>query len=135
MYNSTSNAVNCSASATNKTLMLVHCDIANGNQNFGVKQAGESSFTTKHQSASAGITSNNYTIAVFAMNSYGTINVSENGTRIQSVKIWSSPDYATGLIFNGVACEYNGEYGLWDKVSNTFFGNAAGSGAFSGPQI
>ena len=133
IYNGTTNAINCESSAGNKTLMLVRCSLNGGSQYFGIKQSGESSYTTKHTAAAGTISSNNHTIVVFGNNNYGTIGHCAAGVRIEHVKIWSNSDY-TGLIFDGVACLCNGEYGLWDKVSASFFGNAAGSGAFIGPQ-
>ena len=132
IYNGTDTGINCSTSATNKTLMLVRCSLTNNSQYFGIKEAGESSYTTKHTTLAGTITSNSYNFFVFGSNNYGTATPAKEGTRIQHVKIWSEADYS-GLLFNGEACYYNGEYGLWDHVSNSFFGNAANSGAFSGP--
>ena len=130
-YNSTSNAISCSSSAQDKTMMLVRCSLASGKQYFGVKQSGQSSYTTKQTTVNGSITSNNYSIGIFAINNHGTFGVSAAGTRIEHAKIWENDDF-TGLLFDGVACLYNGEYGIWDKVTNAFFGNSAASGAFTG---
>lgn len=131
--NSTTTGIDCTASATNKSLMLVRCALYSGNQYFGIRQAGESSFTTRHTTNSATITDNPYNIAIFGVDSHGTIIPAKSGTRIQRAKMWNAAGYTDNLVFDGEACLYNGEYGLWDYVTNTFFGNAAGSGAFSGP--
>lgn len=40
-------------------------------------------------------------------------------------------DEENNLIRNFVPCEYKGEYGMWDKVNNKFYGNANSSGAFT----
>ena len=131
IYNGTNTGINCEASAQNQTMMLVRCSFSSKNQYFGTKQAGESSYTTKHTTVT-GTISSNYSIVVFGNHNLGNIVHCLSGVRIEHVKIWSGIEY-TGLIFDGTACLYNGEYGLWDNVSNTFFGNAADSGAFSGP--
>lgn len=133
VYNGTDNSVDCSASANNKTMMLVRCSISKGYQAFGIKQSGESSYTTVTYALAVEMTTNPYSIGIFANNNYGNFSVSAAGTRIKHAKIWGSAGYTGDLLFDGVACLYNGEYGLWDNVTNSFFGNAAGSGAFSGP--
>ena len=46
---------------------------------------------------------------------------------------WPKATYTIGRLYiDGIPCQYNGEYGIWDRVTNSFFGNAAGSGAFTG---
>ena len=132
IYNGTQNSVNCSTSATNKTPMYVRCSFNVGALYFGVKQAGESSYTTRTHTNSASI-STDMNMFVLACNFYDAVSPAEAGTRLYHLKIWGAGDYTTNLLFDGIACIYNGEYGLWDKVSNSFFGNAAESGAFFGP--
>lgn len=133
IWNGTDNAINCSASANNKTMMLVRSSISTATKILGVKQSGESSYTTKSYNVSGSLTSNTYSIGIFANNNYGSFSVAAAGTRIEHVKIWDNLGYDGNLLFDGYACLYNGEYGLWDNVTNSFFGNAAESGAFSGP--
>lgn len=125
--------IDVSASVDNQTPMTVQCKMKSGSQTFYVKQAGESSYKSKTHSTSGANTTNN-DIYVFAVNWYGTASVAEEGTRIRVVQVYSDDSFGT-LVFDGYACYYDGEYGLWDRVSDSFFGNAAGSGAFTGPSI
>ena len=125
--------IDVSASVNNHTPMTVQCKMKSGSQTFYVKQAGQSSYTSKTHSTS-GANTTNTDIYVFAVNWYGTASVSEAGTRIRVAQIYSDDSFGT-LVFDGYACYYDGKYGLWDRVSDTFFGNAAESGAFTGPSI
>ena len=132
--NGSVDSINCSDSANNKTMMTVRCSFTSGSQYFGIKQSGESSYTTRHTTVSGTLTENTRNIIVFGMlGGSGSVSTATAGTRIQHIKIWDNAEYLGNLVFDGVACQYNGEYGLWDKVTDTFFGNAAGGGAFSGP--
>ena len=120
-------------SINNRTQMIVRARLRKGSQIISVKQAGESQFSSSQQSINSEV-STGLDMLLFAVNSAGTIVVSPSGARAKYAKIYSDFDFGT-LVFDGVACLYNGEYGLWDNVSNTFFGNSAGSGAFTGPSI
>lgn len=134
-WNSSTNGVNCSTSATNKTPMYVRCSFNARAQYFGIKQAGASSYTTRTHTNTASI-STDMNMFVFAGNFYGNeMSPAEAGTRLYHLKIWGAADYSTDLLFDGIACIYNGEYGLWDNVTNSFFGNANSSGAFTGPNV
>ena len=107
----------------------------NGAQSAQLKQAGASSFVTYSKTQSATLTTNK-SMYLFAANNGDstTFGLCPSGSKLYFCKIYSDNSYTT-LVFDGIPCVYNGEYGLWDKVSNTFFGNAAASGAFTGPSI
>lgn len=122
-------ALDISESINNGTPLEFHTVLRSGTNRVGVKQSGASSFTDYTRSINSTITTN-ANIFVFAVN-YGNITVSPSGTRCYGVKIYNSDNY-TNLVFDGLPVYYNGEYGLWDMVSNSFFGNVAGSGAFTG---
>lgn len=78
------------------------------------------------------IPSNSTPFYIFATNNGGTAaNKASSGSRIYYVRI-SYLSTAPSIVFDGVPALYNGEYGLWDNVSNSFFGNANNSGAFTG---
>lgn len=125
--------IDISSSVTNGTPMDVRVVLQNGSCKLSVKQQGESSFTDYTQSVSATITTG-VNIFLFAYNNMGSVGAPVAGTRFWPVKIYSDATFTT-LVWDAVPCYYNGEYGMWDKVSDSFFGNAAGSGAFTGPQI
>lgn len=123
-------AVNVATSVDNKTPMEFHTILRSGTNRVGVKQQGESSFTDYTRSINSTITTNT-NIHILGYNNHGTPVPAPSGMRCYGVKLYSSNNY-TNLVFDGIPVLYNGEYGLWDKVSNSFFGNAAGSGAFTG---
>ncbi len=127
------NVVDVVSSVTNKTPISIKCSMQKDSQVMQVKLDGESSYTTytKNDNATINSTLDQY---LFAHNYSGGIENVANGTKLFYCKIYSDTTY-TNLVFDAVPCYYNGEYGLWDKVSDTFFGNAAGSGAFTGPSI
>ena len=111
--------------------MIVRTSLTQNRQTFGVKQAGESDYTTKTTTLTRAITTGK-NMFIFALNLYGTdVMIAESGTKIKSVKIYSNADF-TGLIFDGVPCIYNGDYGLWDRVADAFHGNIAGAGSLTG---
>lgn len=127
------NVVDVTSSVTNKTPIYIKCSMQKDSQVMQVKLDGESSYSTytKTDRATINSTLNQY---LFAHNySSGKENVA-NGTKLFYCKIYSDTNY-TNLVFDAVPCYYNGAYGLWDRVSDSFFGNAAGSGAFTGPSI
>ena len=133
-YFYSSDAPSVGDSINNGTPFEVQVSLKRYAQSLGVKQAGESSFTSYSKSQSSN-TNSDYNMYLFAGNnpSDGTpIRNCVSGTRVYECKIYSDESYQT-LVFNGVPCYYNGEYGLWDKVSDSFFGNAANSGTFIGP--
>ena len=120
------------SSLTNHTPFVAKTVLKNGTQKVSVKQEG-GSWVDSPTTATASTVSTELDMTLGACNNDGTINrIAPSGTRYHYVKIYSDDNFTT-LVFDGVPCIYNNEYGLWDKVSNTFFGNAAGSGAFSGP--
>lgn len=125
--------IDVSASCDNGTFMIVQSILAAADQKIYVKQNGESSYTSKSHTQSGTITTAT-DIVLFGLNNYGTVSACEAGTRVKTCKIYSDKTWTT-LLFDGEACYYNGEYGLWDHVTDTFKGNAAGSGAFTGPSI
>lgn len=71
---------------------------------------------------------------IFAMNyPGGNIGHATDGTKIYSFEIYTQ----TNLVESNIAKRYlpwrlNGEVGLMDVLTNTFYGNVAGSGAFTG---
>lgn len=132
-YSGAATSINIADSCDNNTPMGVVCSLKSGQQKLQIKQEGESSYTTDTRTTSGAVTTNT-DMYLFCWNNQGTPSAPQSGTRVWYVKIFSDSTF-TNLVFDGRACSYNGQYGLWDMVSDTFFGNAAGSGAFSGPQI
>jgi hypothetical protein len=121
-------------SVTNETPFIVKGSFKNGAQSVSVKEEGESSFRSNSTTYTKTITSS-LNMYIFAANENGTaVHKATSGTRVYYCKIYSDDSYST-LLFNGVPCYYNNEYGLWDKVSNTFFGAVSGSGTITGPSI
>ena len=108
----------------------------NGSQSIGVKRATDASFQTISKTQSNTITTNKsmYLFASRNLNDDGANRLCTSGSRLYYCKIYSTNNYTT-LVFDGVPCYYNGEYGLWDRVSNSFKGNANSNGAFTGPSI
>lgn len=130
-YSSTwATALDISASINNGTPLDFHTVFRSGTNRVGVKQQGDSSFTDYTRTVNQAVATNK-NITVFALNSYSGVSVCESGTRCYGIRIYSSANY-TNLVFDGIPVLYSGEYGLWDKVSDSFFGNAAASGAFTG---
>lgn len=131
VYTST---IDITASINNKTAMDVQCILKANPQSFGVKQAGASSYTTMSGTVS-GTQTTNRNMLVFGYDYTGTsVGHCPSGVKWWECKIYSSNNY-TNLVFDGVPCIYNGEYGMWDLVSDSFFGNASNSGSFTGPSI
>ena len=125
--------VSIADSIDNQTPFEFHAVLQKGTCRIGVKEDGDNSFTDYTRNINYTVTTNYY-ITLFGANNAGTIARSLSGTRCYWIKIYNSNNY-TNLVFDGVPCYYQGEYGIWDKVSNAFFGNRAGVGAFTGPAI
>lgn len=104
---------------------------SNGQCTMGVKVAGASTYIINNTNRSKKPNPSGE-LYIFATNVDGeAIGEMSSGSRLYYIKIISGSDFPN-LIFDGVPCIYNGEYGLWDNVSNSFFGNANNSGAFTG---
>lgn len=127
------NALSIAASFDNQTPVTIQTSLKAGSQHFYAKQAGESSYSSATASTVGTITTG-INIWLFRYNYTGTPGKGQSGIKCQWCKIYSDGDF-TNLIWDAVPCYYNGEYGMWDNISNSFFGNAAGSGAFTGPSI
>jgi hypothetical protein len=125
--------IDVSDSVDNGTIMVVQTILAAGDQKFYVKQEGESSYTSQSHSVAGTITTDT-DIYLFALNNHGSASVCSAGTKVNTLLLYSDKTW-TNLILDLRSCYYNGEYGMWDMVSDTFFGNAAVSGAFTGPSI
>ena len=125
--------IDISASIDNGTIMVAQAILAARDQKLYVKQDGESSYTSKSHTMAGTITTDT-DIYLFAINNHGTTVVCAAGTKVNTLKLYNDKTW-TDLILDLESCYYNGEYGMWDHVSDTFFGNAAGSGAFTGPSI
>lgn len=125
------NPTSIATSIDNRSPMDVRTHIRSGSQQIGIKQAGDSSYTNFSKTATGSFTTT-LKIFLFTANNNGSPLTSCAGVRLHSVKIYVDSTYTT-CYFDGQPCIYNGEYGLWDRISNTFFGNAAVSGAFTGP--
>lgn len=132
-YNSSdSQGLSISSSLTNHTPLLAKTILKSGLQKLSASQNNGTSWVDFSEANAASATTS-LNMFLGACNNDGSANrIAPSGTRYHYVKIYSDDSFTT-LVFDGVPCKYNNEYGLWDKVSNTFFGNAAGSGAFSGP--
>ena len=98
---------------------------------MGIKESGSSTYTSASASRTSTVSSSQ-PLYIFAANVGGSpTNKVSSGSRIYYIRIISGGSFPN-LAFDGVPALYNGEYGLWDNVTNTFFGNAASSGAFTG---
>ncbi len=132
-YSGSFNPIDITDTINNHTPMEVRCSFGATSQTFEVRQQGESSYSS-YTSAYTNTVTTGMDMFILRMNYAGNPSSGENGMRFHRTKIYSDANYST-LIWDGVPCYYNGEYGMWDKVSDTFFGNAAGSGTISGPTI
>ncbi len=120
-----------SYSIDNDLPFIVKTDLKKGTQNISVKQDNSESWTTVTKSNNNTVSST-YMFCIFgAYRNSQYENLAPSGTRLYYCKIYDDETY-TNLIFDGIPCLYNGEYGLWDLVSDSFKGNS-GSGTFSGP--
>ena len=137
--NSYVNGVSIESSITNQTPVVVRAMLHNTTGSYiEAKQEGESSFTRKTTQSypGGGNPTTGLNLFLFA-NNYGGVpaNFEPEGTPLYYCKIYSDDSFTT-LIFDGVPYRYNHKCGLWDNVSNTFFGNANSSGTFiGGPNV
>ena len=134
-----SNGVSIESSVTNQTPVVVRSMLHNTTGSYiEAKQEGESSFTRKTISSYPGGSNPTTGLNLFLFaNNYGGVpaNFEPEGTPLYYCKIYSDDSLST-LVFDGVPYRYNHKCGLWDNVSNTFFGNANSSGAFiGGPNV
>jgi len=126
-------APDISDSIANNTPFVVRTQMKAGSQLIGVKEEGDTTWTelAKTQSSAPTGTDNMY---LFRDNYSSAPLPCPSGSRVYYCKIYS--DYnMSSLVFDGIPCYYNGAYGLWDNVSNSFFGNASNNGAFTGPSV
>ena len=122
-------------SITNATPVIVRTTMRRSSQTISIKQQGDTEFTSVSKAQSTSVNTN-LPMYLFCANIDGTSVSSRmpTGTRVYYCKIYSDYTFTT-LAFDGVPCYYNGAYGLWDKVSDSFFGAVAGSGTFTGTII
>ena len=98
---------------------------------MGCQEAGASTYITqsndRNRSVAPGVP-----LYIFASNDNGSpARNASAGTRIYYIRISISKSFPN-IVFDAVPCIYNNAYGLWDRVTNSFFGNAANSGSFTG---
>ena len=100
-----------------------------------LKREGDTSFSSYSKTQSATLTTNK-SMYLFAANNADTttFGLCPSGSRLYFCKIYSDNSFTT-LVFDGIPCVYNGDYGIWDKVSDSFFGAVSDSGTFTGPTI
>ena len=131
-----SNGLDISSSLTNNTPFIARFSYPyNTFKYVYVKEIGDSDF----RGYSANVSGVNVNAPMYLFAGYNPetglqVGNCIAGSRIYYCKIYADANY-TKLVFDGVPCVYKGEYGLWDNISNSFFGNAASSGAFTGPSI
>ena len=120
-----------SPAITNETYYIQRSQLRSGSQLISTKLYGESTFTTVTK-AGTGIVGSSYNMYIFAANRAGTaVEKCPNGTKIGYLTIWDNYDM-TSTLKTFIPWRLNGEVGLMDTLTNTFHGNAAGSGAFTG---
>lgn len=120
------------ASATNGTYFDFRCELRRGLQKIEVKEEG-GNWVSFQKTRTETLTSN-HSIVIFGgrLGSSSINNVAKSGTRLAgATKIYSGSGY-TNLSYNLLPWRLNGEVGLMDTLTDTFHGNAAGSGAFTG---
>lgn len=118
-------------SIANGTPFIARCAMKKGAQSMSVKMDGASEYTTASKTQGSSVNSGRE-MYLFGSNTGSNPGHAASGTRVYYCKIYSNETFATP-VRDFVPCLYQGQYGMWDKVSDTFFGNAAASGAFSGP--
>lgn len=120
-----------SSAITNETYYIQRSQLRSGSQLISTKLYGESTFTTVTKAGTADV-GTSYNMYIFAANRDGTVSKKcPNGTKIGYLTIWGNYDM-TSTLKTFVPWRLNGEVGLMDTLTNTFHGNAAGSGAFTG---
>lgn len=133
-YGSNDVTTSVAYSIDNNKPFIVKTDLKKGSQHISVKQENSDEWTTTTKTSTNRVSST-YALVIFgAYRNSRYEDLAPSGTRLYYCKIYSDETYTT-LVFDGVPCLYNGAYGLWDKVSDSFFGNKASSGAFTGPAI
>ena len=118
-------------SIENGTPFIARCAMKQGAQSMSVKMDGASDYTTASKTQNTAV-STGREMYLFGSNTGSNPILAASGTRVYYCKIYGDDSFST-LVRDFVPCIYQGQYGMWDKVSDTFFGNAAASGAFSGP--
>lgn len=118
----------------NETSYIQRSQLRSGSQLISTKLQGESTFTTVTK-VGTGNVGTSYNMYIFAANNGAAVWKCKGGTKIGYLTIWG--DYnMTSTIKTFVPWRLNGEVGLMDTLTNTFHGNAAGSGAFiGGPNV
>ena len=127
------NGVDISASIDNATEVFVKAAIIRASQQSYVsaKQSGESSYTAKYASDFPAASGTSLPLFLFANNHGGVAaNIQPSGTRLYYCKIYMDATLTTP-VFDGSPCLYGDKYGLWDSVSDSFFGAVSGSGVFT----
>ena len=120
-----------SYSVTNNKPFTVRTSIKKGSQFLGLKQDNSETWSKATKTQNGSVSSTYHLILFNGYHGGSLVAPAPSGTRLYYCKIYSDEMF-TQLVFDGVPALYNGEYGLWDNVSNSFFGNAAASGAFTG---
>lgn len=111
--------------------VLYEAHFAQRNRTVNVKGESDEEWTTRTLTSNLGYSTQTTPMYLFRNNYSSNPEQCGNGTRLYYCKIYNTASF-TSPLFDAVPCIYNGEYGLWDKVKNTFLGNAAASGAFTG---
>ena len=108
----------------------------NSSQQISIKRDGDSNFTSLSKTQSSTLTTgaNMFIFAGHNPSTDAAVHKCPSGSRLYYCKIYSDNSFTT-LVFDGIPCYYNGEFGLWDRVSDSFKGNANSTGAFTGPSI
>jgi len=105
--------------------------LRNGSCVMGFKAEGGTSYTSVTNNRSRTVTTS-LPMYIFASNVNGSPDwKASSGTRLYYMRIFCGSTFPM-VAFDGIPVLYNGEYGLWDMVTNKFFGNAASGGAFTG---
>ena len=130
-YYYTSGSVDISQLVADGKIIDIYCKLKTGSQVLGAKEDGAGTYSTYSKTASANIQSS-YAMYVFACNRANTaVSHCEAGTRIIELTLYSDFNMTTKLL-ELKPWRLNGEVGLMDILTNTFYGNDAGSGAFTG---
>lgn len=120
-------------SASQGTYFDFKCELRQNLQMIEVKEDG-GTWVSFNKTRSENITSTLSTLSIFGgrLDSSTINNNAPSGTRLRgATKIYTGSGY-TDLYYNLLPWRLNGEVGMIDTVHNIFFGNAAGSGAFTG---
>lgn len=124
-----------SSAINNQTPYIQRSQLKSGSQLISTKLQGEGSFTTVTKVGTGPIATTNR-MFIFAANRNGNpVEHAPQGTRIGYVTLWNNYNMGT-VLHTFLPWRLNGEVGLMDTLTNTFYGNAAGSGAFiGGPNV